>query len=819
MVRGDERARLVVVGNGMAGARVVEEALHRGGGEQFDITMIGDEPHGNYNRISLSNVLAGSEDPRDIFLNPLDWYEENGVTLRADGRVTAIDRFGRTVQTADGTTHGYEQLILATGSRSFFPPMEGLYDGDPALGRLKPGVFGFRTLRDCDEMVAWAGQASHVAVVGGGLLGLEAARGLLERGMRATVVHRSERLMNVQLDGDAAAILQAAVESLGIDVLLGRSTSEVLGTDRVEGLRFADGGELDCDMVVFAAGIRPNVELAARAGMRVERGIVVDDTLRVLDEPHVWAVGECIQHRGEVYGLVAPVWEQATVLADRLTGADPHAEYHGSKIATKLKVSGVELATMGLSEPDHPDDEVVRFAEPRRGVYKTVIVRQGKLVGATLLGDMGKVSFLMQAFDRGSVLPEERVSLLFELGGPDDDVSAAELPDSAQVCNCNGVTKGAIRACVAGGERTLRGVMAVTRAGSGCGSCKAQVLEIVELAAGGALKADPAADFYVPCIAMPKPDLMAAVRDRGLRSVSAVFAAFADGSQDAKAKPALASLLRLVWGAEYEDERDARFINDRVHANIQKDGTFSVVPRVSGGVTSAHQLRRIADVVDKYEIPMVKITGGQRIDLLGVPKEQLPAVWKDLDMPSGHAYGKSFRTVKTCVGSDFCRFGLGDSTRLGITLEERFKGIESPAKLKLAVAGCPRNCSEALVKDVGFVAVEGARWEMYVGGAAGAHVRKGDLLCTLDTEEEAVLMAGRFMQYYREHARWLERTYTFMDRVDLDEIRAVVVEDRDGDAARLDLAIQASVDAYRDPWLEAQEPATANQFRTVVTTS
>jgi nitrite reductase (NADH) large subunit len=340
----------------------------------------------------------------------------------------------------------------------------------------------------------------------------------------------------------------------------------------------------------------------------------------------------------------------------------------------------------------------------------------------------------------------------------------------------------------------------------------------VEWAAGGALEEDPAADWYVPSIPMRKADLMEAVRAQGITSVSGVFAAFADGRQDAKAKPALASLLRLVWGAEYDDERDARFINDRVHANIQKDGTFSVVPRISGGVSSADQLRRIADVVDKYEIPMVKITGGQRIDLLGVPKERLPAVWKDLDMPSGYAYGKSFRTVKTCVGSEFCRFGLGHSTRLGITLEETYKGLESPAKLKLGVAGCPRNCSEALVKDVGFVAVEGARWEMYIGGAAGAHVRKGDLLCTLDTEEAAVRLAGRFMQYYRENAKWLERTYAFMERVGLDEVRAVVVEDRDGIAARLDAAMQASVDAYRDPWREATDPATTNQFRTVVTT-
>jgi len=421
-------------------------------------------------------------------------------------------------------------------------------------------------------------------------------------------------------------------------------------------------------------------------------------------------------------------------------------------------------------------------------------------------------SFLMQAFDRGMVLPEERRSLLFDLGAPAAAASVAELSDDAQICNCNGVTKGAIRACVQDGALTMRAVMTATRAGSGCGSCRGQVLEVLEWAGGGQLEEDPAADYYVPSIPLAKPDLMAVVRKRGLRSVSSVLDAFGGETPDAKVKPALVSLLKMVWGAEYEDERDARFINDRVHANIQKDGTFSVVPRVAGGVTSADQLRRLADVADRYEVAMIKITGGQRIDLLGVRKQDLPAVWRDLEMPSGHAYGKSFRTVKTCVGSDFCRFGLGDSTRLGIRIEERFAGLESPAKLKLAVAGCPRNCSEAMVKDVGLVAVEGARWEIYVGGAAGAHVRKGDLLATVATADEAVLRVGRFIQYYRENARWLERTYGFMDRVGLDTVRAIVIDDRDGDGERLDAELERSLAAYTDPWLEGREPVTANQF-------
>lgn len=806
-----ERYRLVVIGNGMAGARTVEEILERGGGDIFDITMFGDEPHGNYNRISLSNVLAGLEDPGAIFLNPLDWYEENAVTLHAGVRVTRIDRFAREVTAGDGTVHRYDKLIIATGSRSFFPPIPGLLEDD---GRPRRGVFGFRNIADTEQMLGWARGATRAAVIGGGLLGLEAARGLLERGLEAHIVHRGSRLMNMQLDGQAGAILRRGVEDLGIHVHLETSTARVLLADdgRVTGLQFGDDSKLECDMVVATAGIRPNVDLAARAGLTLERAIVVDDAMRALDETDIYVVGECAQHRGQVYGLVAPLWEQAVVLAAHLTGADPKAAYHGSKVATKLKVSGIDLATMGLVEPEHDDDEFIQYAEPKRRVYTAVIVRDGKLVGATLLGDVTKVSFLMQAFDRGMVLPQERRSLLFDLGAPATAASIDELGDDAQVCNCNGVTKGTIRACVDGGARTLPAVMAATRAGSGCGACKGQVLEVLEWAAGGQLEHDPAANYYVPSIPLPKAELMSIVRAQGLRSVSAVIAALGKETGDAKAKPALVSLLKMVWGSEYEDERDARFINDRVHANIQKDGTFSVVPRIAGGVTTSAQLRRLADVADRYDVPMIKITGGQRIDLLGVRKRDLPAVWRELGMPSGHAYGKSFRTVKTCVGSDFCRFGLGESTALGIRIEERFAGLESPAKLKLGVAGCPRNCSEAMVKDVGLVAVEGARWEIYVGGAAGAHVRKGDLLCTVDTADEAVLRVGRFIQYYREHARWLERTYGFMDRVGLDAVRAVVVDDRDGDGERLDAALERSLAAYVDPWLEGRAPVTANQF-------
>ncbi|BCJ40248.1 nitrite reductase [NAD(P)H] [Actinoplanes ianthinogenes] len=804
--------KLVVIGNGMAGARTVEEILERGGGDLFDITMFGAEPYGNYNRILLSHVLSGDEDESGIFLNDVDWYTENRITLHAGVRVTRVDRFARTVEDESGRATPYDKLIIATGSDAFVPRIAGLHR--PGRG-YHQGVFTFRTIDDTRGMIRYARDHQRAVVIGGGLLGLEAARGLQSHLPHVTLVHSAGHLMNAQLDPQAGAILRRSVEALGIAIITGARTTEILGKDAVTGVRLADGRTVPCDVVVVAAGIRPNVALAERSGLEVERGIVVDDQLRCLDEPDVYAVGECVQHRGETYGLVAPLWEQARVLADHLTGVNPDAAYHGTRTATKLKVAGVDVAAMGLKEPDRDDDETVVFAERRRGVYQSVIIRDGRLVGATLLGDVSKAGYLVQAFDRGSPLPEERIRLLFDLGAPSAETSAAELADEAQVCNCNGVSKGAVVAAVQSGVRTVGGVADATRAGKGCGSCKTLVAQLVEWAAGGEVEEDESASWYVPGIPLPKAELMTTIRNLELKSVSAVFAALAPGgAEDARSKMGLASLLRMMWAGEYVDERDARFINDRVHANIQRDGTFSVVPQMKGGVTSPDQLRRIADVAERYRIPLVKLTGGQRIDLLGVPKEDLPAVWADLDMPSGYAYGKSFRTVKTCVGSDFCRFGVGDSTALGIAIETRFQGLESPAKLKLAVTGCPRNCAEAYVKDLGVVAVDGGRWEIYVGGAAGAHIRKGDLLATVDSPDEVIRLTGRFLQYYREHANWLERTYGFVPRIGIERLREIVVEDADGLGAGLDERLELSLAAYRDPWKERATPATPGQFRT-----
>ena len=813
-----DRQKLVVVGNGMAGARFVEEVLALGGREQYDITVFGEEPYGNYNRILLSGVLAGTHDPKDIFINPLSWYEENDITLHAGVRVIGIDRKSKTAYGAGGLLVPYDKLVIATGSSPFIPMMDGLYRDD---GAFRDGIFPFRTLDDCTEMVEYAADAGRATIIGGGLLGLEAARGLMNRGLDVDVVHLTPYIMDQQLDASSGDMLKVLLEDMGVKFHLEKMTTSIHstgghGNGKVTGIGFRDGGSLDCEMLVISAGIRPNIDLARMAGLNIRRGILVNDDLSCRNDRDIYAIGECAEHRSKTYGLVAPLWDQARTLAERLTVEKSTSTYTGSKTSTKLKVMGVELAVAGDKEPANDEDEVVSYVEPNRGVYKKVIIRDGKVAGAILLGDGFTAPRLLQAFDRGEVLPQNRAELLFPLAadrGPALDVE--DMPDDAQVCNCNGVSKGKIIAAVDGGCRSLKAVCDATKAGTGCGSCIPQVQAVLELAADGLVAEDPSEHYYVPAIPMTKPELTAAIRLQELRSVSAVLETLAGGKEDAASKMGLASLLKTIWADEYEDERDARFINDRVHANIQRDGTFSVVPRIFGGVTSPDELRRLANVAEKYEAKMVKVTGGQRIDLLGIPKTHLPDVWRELKMPSGHAYTKAFRTCKTCVGTDFCRYGVGDSVKLGIEIEKRFQGVESPHKMKLAASGCPRNCAESTTKDLGVVAIEGGKWEIYIGGAAGSRVRKGDVLCIVDSHDDVLKFMGRFMQYYRENAKYLERTYGFVERVGIEHIKSVLLDNSEGICERLDADIQASVDAYRDPWLEAEIPVHPNQFVSV----
>ena len=813
--------RLVVVGNGMAGARVVEEILKRAP-ERFDIVMFGAEPYGNYNRILLSNVLNGTQSAPDIFMNPLSWYRDHAVTLHAGVKATYIDRGRRVVVGAplqkaalayaadaardDGSAlveAPYDHVIIATGSRPFVPPMDG-FDG--------PGTFLFRTIDDCSRIADCARASRRAAVIGGGLLGLEAARGLLTHDVEVTVLEAAPQLMMAQLDQESGDMLRATIEGMGMKVVTNAITTRVVRDNgRITHLEFNDGSSLETDMVVVSAGIRPITEIATASGLTVDKAIVCDDQMRTSD-PVIFALGECVEHRGRTYGLVDPIWEMAQVLADVIAGTNPHAAYLGSRLGTKLKVMGVELASMGETRSAGPADEVVVYREPKRGIYKKIVVRDNEIAGAILLGEIDAASTLMQMFMARSKVPARRADLIF--GSPTGValLKAADLPDNAQICNCNGVSKGQIvDAIQTRGCQSVSRVGASTKAGLGCGSCKGLVAQLLE-ACLGEVGYDPSEHYYVPGVPLEKSQLVAEIKRRGLKSVSAVFQELAGGQEDPGSKVGLASLLKTLWPDDYADERDARFINDRVHANIQKDGTFSVVPRIYGGVTTPDELMRIAQTAIKYQVPMVKLTGGQRIDLLGVKKDDLPGVWKDLGMPSGHAYTKAFRTCKSCVGTDYCRYGVGDSIALSQKIERRFQGVESPHKMKLATAGCPRNCSEAYVKDLGAVAIEGGQWEIYLGGAAGGTVRKGDLLCTVDTHDEVLKYMGRFIQYYREHGRYLERTYLFVERIGIDTLRKILVEDSLGICAHLDADIQKAVDAYRDPWQEAERPAYHAQF-------
>ncbi len=815
-----DKKKIVVIGNGMAGARVVEEILGRTPG-QFDFVMFGAEPYGNYNRILLSNVLNQTQEASDIFINPLSWYEENKITLHAGVKAVHIDTQRKVViaqqlhpQAAAYAVHtddaflggsfeeSYDYLILATGSRPFVPPMEG-FGGE--------GTFLFRTIDDCDRIAEYAKNCKRAVVIGGGLLGLEAARGLMTHNVEVTIVEAAPQLMPAQLDVESAQMLKRTMVAMGLTVLTDCKTAQIHKIDgKIRSLVFSDGGTIPTDMVVVSAGIRPITEVALNSGLIVNKGIVCDDQMRTSDA-FIYALGECVEHRGKLYGLVEPIWAQARVVADVISGFNPQEVYQGSKIGTKLKVMGVDLMSLGEKEASLDTDEVIVYREPNRGIYKKLIVRDNKLHGAILLGDAGAADVLIRMFLNEQTVPENRSDLLFGDIKGSAFIQAADLPDNAQICNCNGVCKKTIIEAISSGCETVASVGARTKAGKGCGSCRGLIAQIIE-AKLGKVPYDPSEHYYVPGVPLEKSQLVAAIRAKNLKSVSAVFRELADGREDADSKVGLASLLKTLWPDDYEDERDARFINDRVHANIQKDGKFSVVPRIYAGVTTADELMRIAQVAVKYKVPLVKFTGGQRIDLLGIKKDDLPKIWKDLGMPSGHAYTKAFRTCKSCVGTDFCRYGLGDSIKLAQEIEHRFQGLESPHKMKLATAGCARNCSEAYVKDLGAVAIGEGKWEIYVGGAAGGSVRKGDLLCVINSHEEVLKCMGRFMEYYREHAKYMERTYGFVERVGIDVLRGILIDDSLGICVQLDERIQKAVDAYKDPWKEADMPAYTSQF-------
>ncbi|MED4154729.1 nitrite reductase large subunit NirB [Priestia aryabhattai] len=802
-----QKKKLVLIGNGMAGVRAIEEVL-KVSSEAFEITIFGSEPHPNYNRILLSKVLQGDTNVEDITLNDWNWYQENNITLYTNETVTSIDSVKKEVATNSGRVESYDELILATGSLPFILPIPG---SD------KKGVTAFRDIKDTDEMLQASQQYKKAAVIGGGLLGLEAARGLLNLGMDVSVIHLAPYLMERQLDPAAGKLLQNELEKQGMKFLLEKQTAEIVGDERVEGLSFKDGTFLEADLVVMAVGIKPNVQLAKEAGLNVNRGIVVDDYMQT-DIPNIYAVGECAEHRGMVYGLVAPLYEQGKSLAKAICGAEK-VPYEGSVLSTQLKVSGVEVFSAGDFTEDE-EKKAIKVFDEQDGIYKKLVLRGNQIVGAVLFGDSSDGNRLFSMIQKQEDVSDvAKVSILQPSGGNAGESLVASMSADDIICGCNGVTKGTIvEAIQKQGCSSVDEIKACTSASRSCGGCKPLVAEVLQHTLGADFDAAAQKEAICGCTTLSRDEVVEEIKAKGLSHTREVMNVLEWNNEEgcSKCRPALNYYLGMVNPTGYVDERESRFVNERMHANIQKDGTYSVVPRMYGGVTNAEDLRKIADVVDKYEIPLVKVTGGQRLDLFGVKKEDLPSVWEELDMPSGYAYGKSLRTVKTCVGEQFCRFGTQDSMGVGIALEKKFEGLWTPHKVKMAVSACPRSCAESGIKDIGFIGIDGG-WEIYVGGNGGTHLRGGDLLYKVKTDEELMDITGAYLQYYRETANYLERTSAWIERMGLSHIQSVL--DDAQTRRELNMRMDEALSTYRDPWKEIVESKKTKKelFETVVT--
>jgi nitrite reductase (NADH) large subunit len=804
------KEKLVLIGNGMAGVRALEELLKLAP-EQYDITVFGGEPYGNYNRILLSPVLSGEKTIDEIMLNDEQWYIDNSITLHKGKWVESVDRAKRIVHTTDGIEAEYDRLIIATGSNPFIIPIPG---------NELDGVIAFRDIADVDTMLAAAKKTGGKAVViGGGLLGLEAANGLMKQGMDVTVVHLMDTLMERQMDKPAGALLKASLEEKGMKFLMEAQTEAVLGKTSVESVRFKDGLEIPADIVVMAVGIKPNIELAEKIGLHCERGIVVNDTMQTFD-PRIYSVGECLQHRGQTYGLVAPLFEQAKVCANHLAHLGI-ARYEGSVTSTKLKVTGIDLFSAGDFVGDETTEELV-LQDPGRGMYKKVVLKDNRIQGAVMYGDTIDGTWYFELMRDKTDVSDFRDNLLFgqaHLGdsGHGDDNRVAAMANTAEICGCNGVCKGDIVDAITRKNLfTLEDVRTHTKASSSCGSCTGLVEALLSHTLGGDYSESPAKKPLCGCTEHNHDDIRAGIRDQELKSIPAVqqFFEWKTPNGCGKCRPALNYYLLCQWPGEFKDDGQSRFINERAHANIQKDATYSVIPRMWGGITTPQELRAIADAAEKYDVKTVHVTGGQRIGLYGLKKEELPQIWGELNaagLVSGHAYGKALRTVKTCVGKEWCRFGTQDSTQMGIDLEELSWGSLTPHKFKMAASGCPRNCAEATIKDFGVVCVDSG-YELHVGGNGGVKVRATDLLCHVETSEQVLEYCAAYMQLYREEAHYLERTAPWIERVGLTYVKEKIVEDEVGRKALAERFRHAQSFAQDDPWKERAEGGEAYEF-------
>ncbi len=806
-----KKSKLVMIGNGMAGVRTLEELL-KVAPELYDITVFGAEPHPNYNRILLSPVLAGEQTLDEIVLNDWAWYKDNHITLHAGWKVTEVDRVRRVVHAENAAgekiSAEYDRLLIATGSNPFILPIPG---------KDLEGVIAYRDIADTNAMIDAATKYQRAVVIGGGLLGLEAANGLMKRGMQVSVIHVMPTLMERQLDVVAGKMLQKSLEERGMRFIMGGQTQALIGDKdggkggRVMALQFKDGTEIPTDLVVMAVGIRPNTELAEKMRLHVNRGIVVSDTMQTVTDARIYSVGECAAHRGIAYGLVAPLFEQGKVAANHLAMFGI-GRYTGSLTSTKLKVTGIDLFSAGDFTGGEGTEEVV-MSDPYAGVYKKLVIKDDKLVGACLYGDTVDGSWYFKLLRDGRSVGDIRDKLMFGEsnigeGGHEGHNKAAAMADTDEVCGCNGVTKGTIcKTIKEKGLFTLDEVRKHTKASASCGSCTGLVEQLLMFTAGGDYSSTPKMKPMCGCTDHGHQAVRDAIRSSKLLTIAEVFK-FLEWKKPngcSSCRPAVNYYLISTWPKEAKDDPQSRYINERSHANIQKDGTYSVIPRMWGGETTASELRRIADAVDKYKIPTVKVTGGQRIDLLGVKKEDLVNVWKDIGMPSGHAYAKALRTVKTCVGSEWCRMGTQDSTQMGKDLERAMWRMYAPHKVKFAVSGCPRNCAEAGIKDVGIIGVDSG-WEMHIAGNGGIKTEVAHFLVKVKTAEEVLEYTGAFCELYRQEGWYLERTVHYVNRVGLDYVKKKIVEDHTGRKALWE-QLQFALDGEPDPWFEFDKAA------------
>jgi nitrite reductase (NADH) large subunit len=795
----NQRKKVIVIGNGMVGHKFCEKLLAKDSKQEFQLTVFGEESRRAYDRVHLTEYFSGKS-AEDLSLAAHDWYESNNIDLYLEDAVIEIDKFKRKIKSAKGKELSYDYLVLATGSAPFVPTVPGTD---------KYGVFVYRTIDDLELITSYAYKAKKAAVIGGGLLGLEAAKAMMDLDLETHVVEFAPRLMPRQLDESGSQFLKSKLERLGIQVHLNKNTSAIYGKEKVEELEFKDNSRLEVDMVVISAGIKPRDELAKECGLRIgpRGGIIVNNKLQTAD-PCIYAIGECALFEGMVYGLVAPGYEMADIVASQLTGTDK--EFSNFDMSTKLKLLGVDVASFGDALAMENECKTVVFEDRVWGIYKRLNVStDGKyLLGGILVGDASSYNTLLQTYKNGILLPKNPEDILLKSGTSDGKANTrsgtSALPDVAMICSCEGVSKGAICSTVKEyGIADLDGIKKITKAGTGCGGCVPMVKDIINETLRGLGK--KVKTVICEHFEYNRQELFDLIKVHGIKTFDEVLDTFGKGAGCEVCKPVMASILASAWNDSILKQPAIQDTNDRFLANIQKGGSYSVVPRVAGGEITPDKLIVIGQVAKKYNL-YCKITGGQRIDMFGAHLHQLPYIWEELieaGFESGHAYGKSIRTVKSCVGSTWCRYGLHDSVGFAIEIENRYKGLRSPHKLKSAVSGCVRECAEAQSKDFGLIATEKG-WNLFVCGNGGTKPQHAQMLASDIDEKECLKMIDRFLMFYIKTAESLMRTATWLNKLEggMDYLKDVIVNDSLGIGEKLEQEMQLLIDTYQCEWKE-----------------